>query len=110
MTNQGPIPPDERRRPEPEIIPPGRPDRSGGERDSGSWSRVVIDQGGMRRIYVSKIGPLGLIPFALLAALISIALLIFFVGAFLILLPVIGLFVAGAVIAGLMGAFSRRSP
>jgi hypothetical protein len=105
MISQRPIPPDEGRHPEPEIIPPGRPDR---RETSGSWSRVVIDENGVRRIYVAKIGPLSLIPFALLGAIVSIALLIFFLGAFLILLPLLGLLIAGAVIAGLMRAFSRR--
>lgn len=106
MINQRPIPPDEGRHPEPEIIPPDRHDRSG--RNGGAWSRVVIDQSGIRRVYVGKISPFGLISVMLLAGLVSIGLVIFFLSAFLILLPVVGLLIAGAVIAGVIRAYSRR--
>jgi hypothetical protein len=106
MINQRPSPPDERHYPEPEIIPPDRPGHR--RRDGGGWSRIVIDQSGVRRIYVGRIGPLGLIPFALLGGFISLALLIFFLGAFLILLPLLGLIVGGTAIAGLMRLRSRH--
>lgn len=105
MINQRPGPPDERHFPEPEIIPPDRHDYR--KRESGGWSRIIIDQGGARRIYVGRIGPLGLIPFALLGGFISLALLVFFVGAFLILLPLLGVIVGGTAIASLMRLRSR---
>jgi hypothetical protein len=106
MIIQRPIPPDEGRRPEPEIIPPDRHGRR--NRRGGAWSRIVIDESGVRRVYVGKINPLGLVLVLMLAGLVSIGLLIFFLSAFLILAPVIGLLIAGAVIASVIRAYSRR--
>lgn len=105
MSNQRPMQPD-RHYPDPEILPPDRHDYH--KRDAGGWSRVVIDRGGVRRIYVGRIGPLGLIPFALLGGLISLGLLIFFLSAFLILAPLLGLIIAGTVISGLTRVQARR--
>jgi hypothetical protein len=105
MSKQRPMQPD-RHYSEPEILPPDRHDYR--RRDAGGWSRVVIDQGGVQRIYVGRIGPLGLIPFALLGGLISVGLLVFFLSAFLILVPLLGLVIAGTMIAGLMRVQARR--
>jgi hypothetical protein len=94
------IPSDERRFPEAEIIPPDRHDYR--KRKADGWSRVVIEHNGAGRVYVGRIGPLGLIPFALLGGFISVGLLVFFLGAFLILAPLLGLIVAGTILSGLM--------
>ena len=95
--------PDEEHRSEPEIIPPGRAD--GGEPERTFWARDA--ERGNRRIYVTKIGRFGLLPFFLLGGITLIALLIFVLGAFLILIPVAGVIIAAAIIAGLLRGYSR---
>jgi hypothetical protein len=95
------FPPDEDHRSEPEIIPPGR--AVGSDRESTFWVRDV-ERGS---IHVTKIRPFGLLPFFLLGGIILIALLIFLLGAFLILIPVAGMVAAAAIIAGLLRGYPR---
>jgi TM2 domain-containing membrane protein YozV len=97
------FPPDEEHRSEPEIIPPGRAD--GSEPERMFWVRDV--ERGSHRIYVTKIGRFGLLPFFVLGGIILIALLIFVLGAFLILIPVAGVVIAAAIIAGLLRGYPR---
>ncbi|MGH6836974.1 MAG: hypothetical protein ACREC9_15890 [Methylocella sp.] len=97
------FPPDEEHRSEPEIIPPGR--ANGSAPESRFWAREV--ELGSHRIYVTKNGGFGLLPFLLLGGIISIALLIFVLGAFLILIPVAGFVLAAAIIAGLLRGYPR---
>ncbi len=96
------FPPDEEHRSEPEIIPPGR---AGREPESTFWAREV--ERGSHRVYVTKIGRFGLLPFFLLGGILLIALLIFVLGAFLILIPVAGVVLAAAIIAGLLRGYPR---
>ena len=91
------FPPDEQHNSE-QIIPSGR--AYGGEPETTFWRREV--ERGSHRIYVTKIGPFGLLPFFLLGGIISIALLIFLLGAFLVLIPVAGFVLAAGIIAGLL--------
>jgi hypothetical protein len=97
------FPQGEEHRSEPEIIPPTR--TGGSEPDSTFWAREV--ERGSHRIYVTKIGRFGLLPFFLLGGIISIALLIFALSAFLILIPVAGVVLAVAIIAGLLRGYPR---
>ena len=97
------FPKDEEHRSEPEIIPPGR---AGGEPKSTFWAREV--ERSSQRIYVTKIGRFGLLPYFLLGGIILIALLIFVLGAFLILIPVAGVVLAAAIIAGLLRGYPPR--
>lgn len=97
------FPPDEGHRSEPEIIPPGRAD--GSEPESTFWLRDIERRN--HRIYVTKIGRFGLLPFFLLGGIILIALLVFVLGAFLILIPVTGVVLAAAIIAGLLRGYPR---
>ncbi len=97
------FPPDEEHRSEPEIFPPGR--AYGSEPESTFWVRDV--ERGSRRIYVAKIGRFGLLPFFLLGGIILIALLIFVLGVFLVLIPVAGVVLAAAIIAGLARGYPR---
>ncbi len=106
MNDQRRTPPDKGNSLEPEIIPPDQPDAA--ELDTAHWPRRFVDVGGEQRIYVTRIGPLGLLPFALLFGFVSVALLIFFIGAFLILIPVLGFVVAATIIAGLLRINSHR--
>jgi hypothetical protein len=95
--------PDEEHRSEPEIIPPGR--AYGNEPEGTFWMREI--EGGSQRIYVTKIGRFGLLPYFLLGGVILVALLIFVLGAFLILIPVAGVVLAAAIITGLLRGYPR---
>lgn len=97
------FPPDDGYRSEPEIIPPGGTHIS--ESENKFWVREA--ERGSQRIYVTKMGGFGLLPFFLLGGVISIALLIFVLGAFLILIPVVGFVLAAAIFAGLLRGSSR---
>lgn len=79
--------PDHRHIQEPEILPPERP--RGRSRSGATWTRLVVDEDGVPRVSVTRIGPLGLFVFWLVAALIGLALVVFFLGAFLFLIPLI---------------------
>ena len=94
--------PDEEHRTEPEIIPPGR--AYGNEPESTFEMREV----GSHRVYVTKIGWFGLLPYFLLGGIVLTALLIFVLGAFLILIPVAGVVLAAAIMAGLLRGYPRR--
>jgi len=93
----------ERPRSEPEIIPPGAA-------QNGPQMRTYVDTHGTQRIYIAKLGPLGSILVALTTAILSAVMLIMFLGAFLVLIPVIGLLVAAAFISGLVWAYFHRAP
>jgi hypothetical protein len=97
------LPSEEKHRSEPEILPPGRVD--GREPESAFWVREV--ERGSRNLYITKIGRFGLLPFFILGGIILIALLLFVVGAFLILIPVAGVVAAAAIIAGLLRGYPR---
>jgi len=99
------LPKDERHYPEPEIIPPGGQEDSRAPRDE-VWGQRTIEEHGFHRIYVTKVGPFGLLPFALLGGVLMIALFAFLFGFLLILLPVAGLIFAAAII----GSFLRGGP
>jgi len=85
--NRPPNPPEHRHFPEPEIIPPEHPGRR--TRSGATWTRLVIDEQGVPRVSVTRIGPLGLFVIWLIAGLVALALLVFFFGAFLFLIPLI---------------------
>jgi len=90
--NRPSIPPEDRHVPEPEIIPPeprGRHSRS-----SAKWTRLVIDEDGVHRISVTRIGPLGFFAFWLIAGIVALALIVFFLGAFVFLLPLVAVLLA----------------
>lgn len=91
------MPATEKPRAEPEIIPPGdldgRPMRD----------RYHFDvHGGSQRIYVTRLGPFGIVVLGLLIALIAAVTPIVLLGALLIWIPVAVLFVAAAVVSGLL--------
>ncbi len=84
--------PEDRYFPEPEIIPPERPGRR--RRSGATWTRLVIDEDGIPRVSVTRIGPLGLFVAWVVAALIGLALVVFFLGAFVFLLPLVAVLLA----------------
>jgi hypothetical protein len=94
------FPEDDEHRSEPEIIPPGHTDIR--EMEGRLRARVPTDAYSFHRVYVSRIGPFGLLPFFLSACVIGAALLIFMLGAFLILIPLAGFVLAASIFAGLL--------
>jgi len=101
MTDKRPHPQSEEPRSEPEIIPPG-----GTERGRPRMRFYIDDRIG--RVYIAKPGPLGTILTVLIAGLLLTLMLIMLLGAFLVFLPVVVLFVTGAVIAGLLRIYFQR--
>lgn len=91
---------------DPEILPPGHepPEESRGPLFMGGSA----DERSFRRVYVTRIGPLGLLPFVLLGGLAAIALFVFLFSFFLFLIPIAGIVLAAAVLAGVLrGALHR---
>ncbi len=78
---------------EPEIIPPGRPDRR---------AYRFVDAHGTRRVYAVKLGPFGIILLALVIAIIAATMFVLLLGAVLLWIPVFIMFVAAAAIFGLL--------
>lgn len=93
----------ERPRSEPEILPPER-HGSGPMRDA-EWQDHGGD--GSYRVRVVKLGPVGATLLAIGIGVASAALLMLVLGTLLILIPVVGLLIAGAIIAGLLRGYFR---
>jgi hypothetical protein len=87
---------------EPEIIPPGAGSRS----RSGVW--VAHSGYGYRRVYVSRIGPLGLIFLGVAIGALSLFAILLLVGAVLIWLPIIGLIALAAIVSSVLRGPSRH--
>jgi len=92
------VTPYERPRAEPEIIPPGHPDASRDGVDAPSGGIFGARYGG--RIYVTKVGPWGLIMLAALALLVAAAVVIFLIGALLIWVPIVAVLVFAGYLFG----------
>jgi hypothetical protein len=95
----------ERPRTEPEIIPPGRATgRDGNPPDNPPWKATWQTGWGQdgtwrtQRVFVMRPGPLGFAILMLALALIVAAIVITVIGAFLIWIPVVALFVAVAAV------------
>jgi hypothetical protein len=91
---------------EPEIIPPerGQTDRMRDQR--GPW--VSVDVHGTRRVYVGRVGPLGIILLALLIGTLAAVVFVVVLGAFLIWVPVAMLLFAAAILGGILRRHLRR--
>ena len=91
---------------EPEIIPPGQ--------EPGDWQRrrpdpwASFDVYGTRRVYVRRIGPIGILLLAALIGTIAALVFVVIVGAFLIWIPVAALLFIAAIVGGLMRRYMRR--
>ena len=88
-------------RTEPEIIPPGAPLPRSNVHD-------FADQRFAQRIYIAKIGPLGIVLLALAIAIVTVAIFVFLLGAFLFWIPVIGLLVVAGMVSGVLRTHRRR--
>lgn len=104
--NRGSIPPEDRHRPEPEIIPPARRDRGG--RSGTTWTRLSIDETGVQRISVTRIAPLGMFGFWAMVTLGALALFTVFLGAVVLLVPVVAVLLLAGIITRFFRASSRR--
>ena len=108
MMGQQPKPQAEEPRSEPEIIPPDRTGRR--SEHTSSRARVFVNSHGTERIYIATPGPLGIILVVLVAGILSAVLLILLLGAFLIWVPLLAFFIAGAVVAGILRRKFWRTP
>jgi hypothetical protein len=101
------MPQGEKPRSEPEIIPPNH----AGQRTAQGTprARVFIDAHGTERIYVARLGSLGVILAVLTTGILSAVMLILLFATFLIWVPLVVLFIVGAIISGLM-RYLRRAP
>jgi hypothetical protein len=93
----------ERPRSEPEILPPERGDA--GPLHDARWERAGAE--GIYRVRVVKLGPVGATLLAIGIGVASAALLMLVLGTLLILIPVVGLLIAGAIIAGILRGYFR---
>jgi hypothetical protein len=100
MANESDIP--ERPRAEPEIIPPDRTNRAPGwqrhawQPDSSAWG------GGTQRIYIGRIGPLGMALLVLMIGVLAALILLTVIGAVLLWIPILVLAVAAGVVFRLL--------
>ena len=94
----------ERPRHEPEIIPPDRVRDDDMRRATWAFGNAR----GTHRIYVTRLGPLSVFLLALAAAALSILILVFLVGAFLIWIPIVGLLVAAAILSTFLRTIFHR--
>jgi hypothetical protein len=72
--------------------------------------RVSVDTRSTERVYIAKPGPLGTILVILITSLLSAAMLVLLLGAVLIWLPAVILFVAAAIVVGLLRIYFQRAP
>ena len=93
---------------EPEIIPPGQEpaDLPRGQRDP--WASFHVHGTGGTRVYVRRIGPLGILLLAALIGTIAALVFVVMVGAFLIWIPVAVLLFVAAIVGGLMRRYMRQ--
>ena len=88
---------------EPEIIPPDR--AASGPGRGADWRRAAWppygqnQTAGVHRVYVTRIGPLGLAMLTLVFAILAAAVFLIFAGAILLWLPVVALLIViGAIV------------
>jgi hypothetical protein len=71
---------------------------------------VFFDMHGARRIRMVRLGPGGTALVGLLIALVAALILLLVIGAVLIWIPLVALFVTAAVVTGLWRTYFRRRP
>ena len=94
----------ERPRLEPEIIPPARGRREPGWQQDGWQPYASSTSGGTHRLYVARLGPVGLAVLMMLIGIVVAVLVLAVVGAILIWIPILALLLA----AGVIFRFWRR--
>jgi hypothetical protein len=101
------MPQDEKPRSEPEIIPPNHAERRTAQ--GAPRMRVFIDTHATERVYVAKLGPLGVILAVLTTGILSAAMLVLLFATFLIWMPLVVFFIAGAIISEILRTYFRRA-
>jgi hypothetical protein len=100
--------PPERPRSEPEIIPPDRGGRQSNWRNSPWQGTVFSGARGTQRIYVTRVGPVGVALLMLaIAAILAIIVIVTF-GLVLIWIPVLAVIVVAAALFRLLRGLSSR--
>ncbi len=99
--------PTHRRPTEPEIIPPGQEPTDWSRHQRDPWEPFHGYGTSTRRIYVRRMGPLGILLLAALIGTIAALVFVVMVGAFLIWIPVAVLLFVAAVVGGLMRRYMR---
>jgi hypothetical protein len=92
-------------RSEPEIIPP--------DRTRPEWAREgrgprVSASFGTHRLYVGRVGPMGIVLLALLIGILAALIFVILVGAFLLWIPIAVLVFIAAIVGGLLRRQLRR--
>jgi len=96
-----------RRQPtEPEIIPPGQEPTDWRHGRPDPWAHFSVH--GTHRIYVRRIGPVGILLLAALIGTLAALVFVMLVGAFFVAVPVAILLFVAAVVGGLMRRYMRR--
>jgi hypothetical protein len=106
MTDQTPSPQGEQPRSEPEIIPPGQPDEPWLRGGSRTW--YFSGGRGGQRIAFTRLGPFSTFMLVAAIGLVAALLLIVFLGAFLIWIPILIFLGAVGIISGLLRSQFRR--
>jgi hypothetical protein len=100
--------PEHRRPTEPEIIPPGEEPTDLPRGRPDPWASFHVHGTGTHRIYVGRIGPLGMLLLAALIGTIAALVFVVMVGVFVIWIPVAVLLFVTAVFGGLMRRYMRQ--
>ncbi|HLH92961.1 MAG TPA: hypothetical protein VKX28_31440 [Xanthobacteraceae bacterium] len=96
-----------RRQPtEPEIIPPGQEPADWRQGHPDPWAHFSVH--GTHRIYVRRVGPVGILLLAALIGTLAALVFVMLVGAFVVAVPVAILLVVAAIVGGLMRRYMRQ--
>jgi uncharacterized protein (DUF697 family) len=96
MSHEHPVPASQEHGSEPKIIPPPAGLR---DRDAMWFS---VDEPGTHRIFVTRLGPFGVLVLALGICLFAALVLVLVIGAFLIWIPIVALLIAAAIVSALL--------
>ena len=95
-----------RRPTEPEIIPPGQEPVDSRRNAADPWAQHNVY--GTHRIYVRRIGPVGLLVVAVLIGLIAALVFVTIVGTLFFAIPIIALVLVGLILGGFMRRYLRK--
>jgi hypothetical protein len=91
---------------EPEIIPPNQEPADWRRGQADPWAQHNVY--GTQRIFVRRIGPVGLISIAVLVGIVAALVFVTVVGAFFFAIPIVALLLIGAILGGVMRRYLRR--
>jgi hypothetical protein len=96
-----------RRQPtEPEIIPPGQEPADWRHGHPDPWAHFGVH--GTHRIYVRRIGPIGILLIGAVIGILAALVFVMLVGAFFVAIPVAILLLVAAIVGGLMRRYMRQ--